>query len=193
MHEVLLPQPQVLVVRGSKEVTLFPPSQSAHLYPVLHALGTMYSQVPREALAACHIGADAAREDIADSPHLSSLAGPDSSEAGTARAGADAVPDGGAMVQQAAFGPCAGRLTLDEPAGTAPMAAESSQDGAAECTGSETGAGSQPQEPGPRFPLLQRARGFRCTVRSGDMLYIPVGWWHSVRGSPELNLTLNYW
>ena len=47
---------QVLVVRGSKEFTLFPPSQSAHLYPVPHALGTMYSEVPRAGAVAMPSG-----------------------------------------------------------------------------------------------------------------------------------------
>jgi hypothetical protein len=31
-----------------------------------------------------------------------------------------------------------------------------------------------------RFPKLRKARGFNCTLRAGDALYIPSYWWHEV-------------
>ena len=140
---------QVLVVRGSKEFMLFPPSQSQHLYPVQHALGTMYSQAPRAALSACQLVGNVEDERPAD------------------------------------VGSCRTDET-DALAGAAPPPTSRDSDLHTD--------GAAPSEDGPAaFPLLRHARGFRCTVRSGDMLYVPVGWWHSVRGSPEMNLTLNYW
>ena len=44
-----------------------------------------------------------------------------------------------------------------------------------------------------RFPRLQHARETRCELRAGDLLYLPCGWWHAVRGSDERNLSINYW
>jgi len=150
---------QILVVRGSKEFTLFPPSQSAHLYPVPHALGTMYSQVPRAALSLCQIFADTASERQAEGEDVQSAA--DEKAAAAAAAAAATAPNGpGASSEGSALQMRAAPPRKDAEAG---------------------------------FPSLQQACGFRCTVRSGDMLYVPVGWWHSVRGSPEMNLTLNYW
>ena len=146
---------QVLVVRGSKEFTLFPPSQSAHLYPVPHALGTMYSQVPRAALSRCTIVGDMASERRAEGRGLQS---------------------GG-----------------DEQSVTAAAAAPTSLGASTGCSTPQKYVAAPSPDAESGFPLLQQACGFRCPVRSGDMLYVPVGWWHSVRGSPEMNLTLNYW
>ena len=147
---------QVLVVRGSKEFTLFPPSESAHLYPVPHALGTMYSQVPRAELSACKITGDTEFERTTEGPTCQ----PDDAE---------------------------------ESAGAA-AASSAARSGSLGSSGAEQAAAAAPeQDELARFPSVQQARGFRCTVRSGQMLYVPVGWWHSVRGSPEMNLTLNYW
>ncbi|MEL7156374.1 MAG: cupin-like domain-containing protein [Actinomycetota bacterium] len=30
-----------------------------------------------------------------------------------------------------------------------------------------------------RFPLFARATPIRCTIRPGDMLFLPAGWWHT--------------
>ena len=44
-----------------------------------------------------------------------------------------------------------------------------------------------------RFPALAEARPLRALVREGDVLYLPCGWWHAVRGSEGRNLSVNYW
>ncbi len=44
-----------------------------------------------------------------------------------------------------------------------------------------------------KWPLLARASEWRAEVRAGDVLYLPCGWWHAVRGSAALNLSLNWW
>ena len=38
-----------------------------------------------------------------------------------------------------------------------------------------------------------RAQPHVATVRRGDLLYLPLGWWHAVRGSRARNLSVNYW
>lgn len=32
-----------------------------------------------------------------------------------------------------------------------------------------------------RFPLLAKATQYRTVIRPGDMVYVPVGWWHTAR------------
>jgi len=44
-----------------------------------------------------------------------------------------------------------------------------------------------------RFPALADARPRVAEVRAGDVLYLPCGWWHAVRGSEGTNLSVNYW
>ena len=44
-----------------------------------------------------------------------------------------------------------------------------------------------------RHPAFARATPHAATVRRGDLLYLPCGWWHAVRGSRERNLSINYW
>ncbi len=43
-----------------------------------------------------------------------------------------------------------------------------------------------------RFPLLRGARGFVCTLRPGDLLFIPSRWWHHAR-SLEASISTNFW
>lgn len=43
------------------------------------------------------------------------------------------------------------------------------------------------------FPELARANPRAASVRRGDVLYLPCGWWHAVRGSAGRNLSINYW
>ena len=38
-----------------------------------------------------------------------------------------------------------------------------------------------------------RAQPHVATVRRGDLLYLPLGWWHAVRGSQERNISVNFW
>jgi hypothetical protein len=35
------------------------------------------------------------------------------------------------------------------------------------------------------FPLFGRARGLRCTLARGDVLFLPQGWWHQVDSYPS--------
>ena len=44
-----------------------------------------------------------------------------------------------------------------------------------------------------RFPLLAECRPVAVTVRAGDVLYIPTGWWHEITGAPGPNVSVNYW
>jgi len=43
-----------------------------------------------------------------------------------------------------------------------------------------------------RFPRFGGARGLRCIVEPGEILYIPRFWWHQVR-SLEFAISVNYW
>lgn len=43
------------------------------------------------------------------------------------------------------------------------------------------------------WPLLRQARGVEVVVPAGCMLYLPCCWWHRVRGSPDFNISFNYW
>jgi hypothetical protein len=43
------------------------------------------------------------------------------------------------------------------------------------------------------FPALASARPRVAQVQAGDVLYLPCGWWHAVRGSEGTNLSINYW
>jgi len=43
------------------------------------------------------------------------------------------------------------------------------------------------------WPLAREARGVEAKVPAGAMLYLPCCWLHSVQGSPELNVSANYW
>ncbi|KAH8067622.1 cupin-like domain-containing protein [Aureococcus anophagefferens] len=44
-----------------------------------------------------------------------------------------------------------------------------------------------------RFPKTAGARPLEVTVRKGDMLYIPLGWWHFIRALPGRNMSINHW
>ncbi len=43
-----------------------------------------------------------------------------------------------------------------------------------------------------KFPLARRAAMIECTVNSGDLLYVPAGWYHYVR-SLTFSLSSNRW
>ena len=38
-----------------------------------------------------------------------------------------------------------------------------------------------------------RHRCLLAELGPGDTLYIPIGWWHAVRGGEGANFSLNYW
>src|SRR5262249_24065340 len=41
------------------------------------------------------------------------------------------------------------------------------------------------------FPLIQRATAYECVIEPGDLLFIPPGWWHQVRGL-EKSITVSH-
>ncbi|XP_026479922.1 jmjC domain-containing protein 5-like [Ctenocephalides felis] len=43
-----------------------------------------------------------------------------------------------------------------------------------------------------RFPLFMKAKRMTCTLRSGDMLYIPPKWWHHVT-SRTISFSVSFW
>ena len=43
------------------------------------------------------------------------------------------------------------------------------------------------------FPLLNNASPTTYTVKAGDVLYIPGGWWHWIRSQGDRCLSVNYW
>ena len=49
-----------------------------------------------------------------------------------------------------------------------------------------------PLEPAPSsYPLFERATVLDVTVEAGDVLYIPIGWWHHVSGeTPSISISL---
>jgi ribosomal protein L16 Arg81 hydroxylase len=42
-----------------------------------------------------------------------------------------------------------------------------------------------------RFPALQQASVIECTIGPGDLLFLPIGWWHYVEGL-EASVTMTY-
>ena len=44
-----------------------------------------------------------------------------------------------------------------------------------------------------KFPKFQKTRCFECTIEPGEMLFIPVFWWHQVYCLDKLNLSVNFW
>ena len=48
-----------------------------------------------------------------------------------------------------------------------------------------------------RFPLFRRARRLECTLRPGDVLFMPAFWWHEVQSQPDIrenrNMAVNFW
>lgn len=43
-----------------------------------------------------------------------------------------------------------------------------------------------------KFPRLANARPMELVVEAGDVLFVPVGWWHAVR-SIDISISLNFW
>ncbi|MBB2487887.1 cupin-like domain-containing protein [Mitsuaria sp. WAJ17] len=45
-----------------------------------------------------------------------------------------------------------------------------------------------------RYPLFARAAGaMDFTLETGEMLYLPPFWWHSIRALSNANISINYW
>lgn len=43
-----------------------------------------------------------------------------------------------------------------------------------------------------RFPAITKARGHRCLLRAGDMLFLPPGWWHTTWiDEPSISVSIN--
>jgi hypothetical protein len=43
-----------------------------------------------------------------------------------------------------------------------------------------------------RFPNMKKAQLLECTIGPGDVLFIPIGWWHYVEGLGEATVTMSY-
>lgn len=43
------------------------------------------------------------------------------------------------------------------------------------------------------FPNYKYARPQRVHLKAGDILYLPIFWWHAVQGSSRRNMILNWW
>ncbi|XP_028404922.1 bifunctional peptidase and (3S)-lysyl hydroxylase JMJD7-like [Dendronephthya gigantea] len=46
------------------------------------------------------------------------------------------------------------------------------------------------------FPKFREVPGMKCTIREGDVLYMPSFWWHEVQSKPseeKRNLAVNFW
>lgn len=44
-----------------------------------------------------------------------------------------------------------------------------------------------------KFPLARRARQFKVTLNPGEVLFLPIYWWHAVVGSGDVTMSLNLW
>ncbi|MCB0726486.1 MAG: cupin-like domain-containing protein [Ignavibacteriae bacterium] len=43
-----------------------------------------------------------------------------------------------------------------------------------------------------KFPLFEKSQAYKATIGPGDILYIPLHWWHHVR-SLDFSININYW
>jgi hypothetical protein len=43
-----------------------------------------------------------------------------------------------------------------------------------------------------KYPLLKRVEFYKCLLEPGDVLYIPIHWWHHVR-SLDVSISVNFW
>jgi ribosomal protein L16 Arg81 hydroxylase len=53
---------------------------------------------------------------------------------------------------------------------------------------SEVDAGAVDYE---RFPAMRKARVLECTLEPGELLFIPIGWWHYVEGL-DASVTMSF-
>ena len=44
-----------------------------------------------------------------------------------------------------------------------------------------------------RFPLTHHARLIKVTLHAGDMLFLPIYWWHAVVGGGDITISINLW
>lgn len=52
---------------------------------------------------------------------------------------------------------------------------------------------AMPEDLAERCPLYRQATPIRVDLEKGDMLYLPVFWWHGVTGGAERNMLVNWW
>ncbi|CAE8652901.1 unnamed protein product, partial [Polarella glacialis] len=52
---------------------------------------------------------------------------------------------------------------------------------------------AMPDEMAAKYPLYRHARVQRVELVAGDMLYLPIFWWHGVTGGFERNMIINWW
>jgi len=56
-----------------------------------------------------------------------------------------------------------------------------------------TSPSDMPEDLKERFKLYENAQPMRADLEAGDVLYLPIFWWHSVTGSMERNMIINWW
>lgn len=88
-------------------------------------------------------------------------------------------------------------------AAAAAAAAEADADADAARTGARAGAAATAESTtsaavfgdayGARWPLLARARPLEVWVNSGELLYLPRGWFHLVSSLPGTHTAVNFW
>lgn len=180
------------MIRGSKELLLFPPSQSEFLYPAPQPLGTLYSRAPVDALhARCPAARNHSRQAIPVLPDPQMGVQPERNEGATLQESGDESAPPPVQVDSDSIAP--GSEQVDEDGSAVPKPeSEAEAESDARTEGGSRGTSSAPRG-AESFPLLSQAKGVHVRLEAGDMLYIPCGWWHSVSGSQELNITLNYW
>lgn len=44
-----------------------------------------------------------------------------------------------------------------------------------------------------RFPLAHKARMIKVTLNAGDVLFLPIYWWHAVVGGGDVTISINLW
>ena len=44
-----------------------------------------------------------------------------------------------------------------------------------------------------RYTMLDKTHPVEVTITAGEMLYLPIFWWHGVTAGIDRNMILNYW
>jgi|AntAceMinimDraft_13_1070369.scaffolds.fasta_scaffold04671_3 hypothetical protein len=44
-----------------------------------------------------------------------------------------------------------------------------------------------------KFPLARHAKLIKVTLNAGDLLFLPIYWWHAVVGGSEVTMSINLW
>ena len=44
-----------------------------------------------------------------------------------------------------------------------------------------------------KYPLFKRAQSVDATLKAGEILYLPMGWFHHIKSNEGKNIAVNYW